>query len=239
VVRVEVGRTGGPEAAARTARYAALQAAAEAEGDDAIVLLGHTRDDQAESVLLGLARGSGLRSIGGMSPAAGIYRRPFLDVGRADTEAACRALGLQVWHDPHNADPAFTRVRVRTRVIPTLERELGPGITEALARTAALARADADALDQIAAQLRAESAGTDGSLDLSVLLGTHPALLSRVLRQAALQAGSPPGELFAVHVAQLLRLVTEWRGQQGVDLPGHLRARREHGRLHFEHRQPG
>jgi tRNA(Ile)-lysidine synthase len=237
VTSVDVGSAGGPEAAARTARYAALRA--EATRHDAVVLLGHTRDDQAETVLLGLARGSGLRSIAGMRPATEIYRRPFLDVGRADTEAACRVLALQCWQDPHNADPAYARVRVRSRVLPVLESELGPGVSEALARTAALARSDANALDQIAEQLRADVTGSDGSLDVDALVGTHPSLLTRVLRRAALAAGSPAGELHAVHVTALLRLVTDWHGQHGVDLPGRVWARREHGRLRFEHRPSG
>jgi tRNA(Ile)-lysidine synthase len=120
-----------------------------------------------------------------------------------------------------------------------LERELGPGFAAALARTAAMARADADALDMVAERLRVEASGDDGSLDLAVLLGSHPALLTRVLRQAAIHAGAPAGELFAVHVSSMLRLVTAWHGQQGVDLPGHLRVRRVEGRLHFERGQGG
>ncbi|WP_203984465.1 tRNA lysidine(34) synthetase TilS [Sphaerisporangium rufum] len=143
---VTVGRAGGPEAAARDARYAALGAAAGRLGAVA-VLLGHTRDDQAETVLLRLARGSGTRSLAGMPAAAGVYRRPLLGAGRESTRAACAALGLRPWEDPHNADRAFTRVRVRRDVLPALQRALGPGVTEALARTAALCRDDADALD--------------------------------------------------------------------------------------------
>lgn len=237
VARVTVGRQGGPEAAARTVRYAALREAAARQ--DAVVVLGHTRDDQAETALLGLARGSGVRSMAGMSPVAGIFRRPFLELTRDETAAACRAQHLETWQDPHNDDPAFARVRVRTRVLPVLERELGPGFAAALARTAAMARADADALDMVAERLRVEASGDDGSLDLAVLLGSHPALLTRVLRQAAIHAGAPAGELFAVHVSSMLRLVTAWHGQQGVDLPGHLRARRVEGRLYFERGQGG
>ncbi len=118
------------------------------------VLLGHTLDDQAETVLLGLARGSGTRSLAGMAATTGVdgrYRRPLLGLERATTRAACADLGFAVWDDPHNADPAFARVRVRTRVLPVLEAELGPGVAAALARTAELARDDADALDEWAA----------------------------------------------------------------------------------------
>ena len=173
VVAVQVERgpgAGGLEAAARRARYAALLRCAgravetwpdggdsgwllsTGPGHTAAILLGHTRDDQAESVLLGLARGSGTRSLAGMPPSSDLFRRPLLDVPRAVVIAAARdAAGedprLEPWSDPHNVDAAFARVRVRTEVLPVLEATLGPGVVEALARTARLARADADALD--------------------------------------------------------------------------------------------
>lgn len=160
-VGVTVGRGGGPEAAARDARYAALDAAAERHGATA-VLLGHTRDDQAETVLLGLARGSGIRSLSGMaavSGAGGRYRRPFLHLDRQTARKACLVQHLPVWDDPHNADPAYTRSRLRHEGLPALEKALGKGVVEALARTAQLSRDDADALDTWAAQ--AESAVRD------------------------------------------------------------------------------
>ena len=122
------------------------------------MLLGHTRDDQAETVLLGLGRGSGPRSIAGMRRREGRYLRPFLDLDRATTERACAALGLPVWHDPHNVDPSFRRVRLRREVLPLLEDVLGGGVAAALARTADLLRADVDALDHLAAE-RERSAG--------------------------------------------------------------------------------
>ena len=139
----------GPEAAARVARYGALDAAA-AEYGAAAVLLGHTLDDQAETVLLGLARGSGGRSLAGMPARRGPYRRPLLAVRRAATAAACAELGLEPWQDPHNADFRFARARVRHQVMPALEAALGPGVAEALARTAGQLRADAECLDDLA-----------------------------------------------------------------------------------------
>ena len=229
-VRVEVGTTGGPEAAARTARYAALDAAA-AEHDADTVLLGHTRDDQAETVLLGLARGSGARSLSGMAPRQGRYRRPLLELTRADTRAACAAERLTPWDDPHNEDPAYARVRVRRDVLPVLERELGPGVTEALARTARLLRDDADALDAWADRVRAAATRAGVGLDAELLRDEPPAVRRRVLRRTALDAGCPGTELFAVHVDAMDALVTDWRGQTGVDLPGGLRLRRQGGRL--------
>ncbi|WP_106397126.1 tRNA lysidine(34) synthetase TilS [Actinocorallia populi] len=231
-VSVSVGRAGGPEAAAREARYTALDEAAERLGARA-VLLGHTLDDQAETVLLGLARGSGARSLAGMAPRAGRYLRPFLGLTRAEVRRACLAMGLAPWDDPHNEDPAYTRVRVRREVLPLLERRLGPGVSEALARTAALLREDADALDGWAVRALEEARDFEHALDVRALEGLPPAVRSRVLRRAAVAAGSPAGTLAAVHVAAVDRLVTAWHGQRGVDLPGGVKAIRRYGKLHF------
>ena len=220
VRRVRVGRAGGPEAAARAARYAALD---EVSAD--VVLLGHTLDDQAETVLLGLARGSGSRSLSGMRATAGRYRRPFLGVRRTETRAACRALGLEVWHDPHNADPSYLRVRVRREVLPALEAAMGPGVVEALARTGDQLRADADALEEWAAKVAADG------LRLEVLAALPTAVRTRVLRRAAIDAGAPAGALTAAHVEAIERLVLDWHGQGPVSLPGGLVAERRYDRL--------
>jgi tRNA(Ile)-lysidine synthase len=229
-VTVEVGGDGGPEGAARRARYAALEREADAVGAEA-VLVGHTRDDQAETVLLGLARGSGLRSLSGMAAINGRFHRPLLALTRAETREACLAQGLEVWEDPHNTDERFARVRVRRSVLPVLERELGPGVADALARTARLARQDADALDVLAAEAWSSAAAPDGDLSVAVLTGLLPALRSRVLRAAALAAGCPATELTAGHVDALDALIRAWRGQREVHLPGHVVARRTGGTL--------
>jgi tRNA(Ile)-lysidine synthase len=229
---VTVGRRGGPEAAARTARYGALDAAAERHGA-AHVLLGHTLDDQAETVLLGLARGSGARSLSGMPRDKGFYRRPFLDLGRETIRTACFAQGLSTWDDPHNADPVYSRSRVRHDAIPALEKALGPGITEALARTARLLRDDAEALDSWADKVQADVTGPDGTLDVSGLAELPAAVRRRILRRTALHAGSPPTDLFARHVEAVDRLVTAWRGQGPIHLPGGVEIRRTCGRLFF------
>ncbi|MFC6151141.1 tRNA lysidine(34) synthetase TilS, partial [Mumia xiangluensis] len=221
VVRVAVGTAGGPEAAARAARHDALAAYAEEHGC-AAVLLGHTRDDQAETVLLGLARGSGARSLSGIAPRDGRLRRPLLGLTRAETEAVCRASGLAWWEDPHNTDPRYARVRVRRDLLPGLEDALGPGVGAALARSADLLRDDADLLDELAATAYRESTRADGSLDVDHLLGLPRALRTRVLRAAALAAGSPATDLSAAHVTEIDRLVTRWRGQGGPALPGGL-----------------
>ncbi|MCX4963889.1 tRNA lysidine(34) synthetase TilS [Streptomyces sp. NBC_00654] len=232
-VAVDVGRDGGPEAAARDARYAALDAAAERHGA-AAVLLGHTRDDQAETVLLGLARGSGIRSLSGMAAASGPadrYRRPFLQLDRQTARKACLVQSLPVWDDPHNTDPAYTRSRLRHEGLPALEKALGKGVVEALARTAQLSRDDADALDTWAAEAEASVRDDDGRLECAKLYVLPPAVRRRVLRRAVIDAGAPAGSLFARHIEEVDRLITGWRGQRGLNLPGRVEARRQGGRL--------
>jgi tRNA(Ile)-lysidine synthase len=240
-VAVTVDGPGGPENAARDARYTALDDAAERLGA-AAVLLGHTQDDQAETVLLGLARGSGARSLSGMPPTfrrsqAVLYARPCLELDRATMRRACKAMGLEHWDDPHNVDPAYARVRVRHAALPALEKALGPGVAEALARTARMLRDDADALDELASRAFRDAETTEDGCSVAVALdeleGLPRAVRTRVLRMAAVKAGSPPGTLAAVHVDAVDRLVTAWRGQQQVDLPGRLRVVRRSGKLLF------
>jgi tRNA(Ile)-lysidine synthase len=231
----------GPEAAARTARYRALDAAAR-EYDAAAVLLGHTLDDQAETVLLGLARGSGGRSLAGMPARRGPYRRPLLAVRRAATVAACAELGLEPWQDPHNRDFGYARARVRHQALPALEAALGPGVAEALARTAIQLRADAECLDDLAfaesGQLRGDCSDPAG-LEAGWLRALPAAIRTRVLRDAAIMAGCPHGALTAGHVDRIDALVTGWRGQRWVDLPGGVRARRRDGKVWFTSNAPG
>ncbi|MBD0707642.1 MULTISPECIES: tRNA lysidine(34) synthetase TilS [unclassified Streptomyces] len=233
VVAVTVGREGGPEAAARDARYAALDAAAERHGATAI-LLGHTRDDQAETVLLGLARGSGIRSLSGMAAVSGAtrrYRRPFLQLDRQTVRKACVAQELAVWDDPHNTDPAYTRSRLRHEGLPALEKALGKGVVEALARTAQLSRDDADALDTWAADAETAVRDEAGALECAKLFGLPTAVRRRVLRRAVIAEGAPAGSLFARHIEEVDRLITGWRGQGAINLPGRVEARRQGGRL--------
>jgi tRNA(Ile)-lysidine synthase len=244
VVRVSVATPGGPEAAARDARYGALRAAVESTG--AIrVLLGHTRDDQAETVLLGLARGSGPDSLAGMRADTPPWLRPLLDIPRATTESCCRDLGLEPWTDPHNSDERYARVRVRRQVLPVLERELGPGVAEALARTAEQLREDAAALDALAEEWVheiAEHAEAGIALPVAALEANPPALRQRVIRLAVEgEFGITPTRAQTLAVA---RLVGDWHGQGVVSLPGITVERRE-GRLCFSaaaprtHHDPG
>jgi tRNA(Ile)-lysidine synthase len=227
VLAVKVSGPGGPEAAARTARYAALDAAAR-RLDAAAVLLGHTRDDQAETVLLGLARGSGARAAAGMPGRRGGYRRPLLELPRSMVAQA--AAGQPVWHDPHNGDPAYARSRVRA-VLPVLAEAAGPGLVAGLARTARLLRDDADALDALAAGRLAALVAADGTLPVAELALEPPAIRRRVLHRWALAAGSPAGALGAVHLAAVDELIIHWRGQRSAALPGGLLVGRSRGVL--------
>lgn len=222
----------GVEAGAREARYAALQQLARHFAAD-VVLLGHTLDDQAETVLLGLTRGSGGRSIAGMRATHDrddvTFARPLLDVTRAETEAACREQGLTWWEDPHNADPRFVRSRIRHEVMPTLERELGPGVAAALARTAQSVREDVDALDDTA---EGWLSAAGGEVVVAELRRLPPALGHRVVRLAALAAGALPGELSRAHVLAVASLA-DGPGGRRIRLPGHLTAYRQDGVLRF------
>ena len=213
ILSVRVGRDGGPEAAARTARYGALDAAR----DSAPVLLAHTLDDQAETVLLGLGRGSGPRSIAGMRAADPPWFRPLLGQRRADTRAACAELRLQHFEDPHNADPRFTRVRLRTEVLPLLEEVLGGGVAEALARTAEALREDNDMLDTLAAGHLA-GARANGELDIAALSDLPGALRRRVIRGWLLTGGA--AGLSDRQIRAVDALITSWRGQGGVAVGG-------------------
>lgn len=228
VIKVQVATgagSGGMEAAARNARREAFENYAAAHNLKA-VLLGHTLEDQAETVLLGLARGSGARSLSGMRDVDGIYRRPFLKLARAlvrDTVS-----DLSTFEDPHNSDPSFARVRVRNIVLPTLEKELGPGITEALGRTADMLRDDADALDMYAATIFA--AGEPSIGELEKLSG---AVRTRVLRHLAIRAGVLVNDLSRDHILSIDRLITDWHGQGPLNLPGQVNVKRESGKLIF------
>ncbi|MFE3442076.1 tRNA lysidine(34) synthetase TilS [Nocardia sp. NPDC059180] len=244
VLPVEVGREGGMEAAARKARYAALDGAREGLP----VLLGHTLDDQAETVLLGLARGSGPRSIQGMAAYSPPWGRPLLGVRRTVTRQFCADLGLIPHEDPHNDSPEFTRVRLRAEVVPLLEDVLGGGVAEALGRTAEQLREDNTVLDELAHDLlRVASHGPghtgdthahDVTLSCETLATAPTALRRRAIRAWLLDGGAKA--LTGKHLQAVDQLVTAWRGQGGVAVGGgepgtRLVAGREHGRLTLAH----
>jgi tRNA(Ile)-lysidine synthase len=219
VLRVDVGTTGGPEAAARTARYLALDAARAG----APVLLAHTLDDQAETVLLGLGRGSGARSIAGMQPYDPPWCRPLLTVRRAATHQACDELGVRPWYDPHNTDCRFTRTRLREEVLPLLEEVLGGGVAEALARTATALREDTETLDELA-RLALTAASTVEGLDTDRLTPLPEAVRRRVIRGWLLAGGAR--DLTDKQIRGVDTLVTRWRGQGGVAVGSQSRGER-------------
>lgn len=219
VIPVIVGVEGGPEAAARTARYAAL---ADARGRDP-VLLGHTLDDQAETVLLGLGRGSGARSMAGMRPHDPPWCRPLLGVRRAVTGDACNELGLTPWLDPHNSDSRFTRARLRAQVLPLLEDVLDGGVAEALARTAIALRENTELIDALAEQAL-PGATADAGLDVAALAALAGPVRLAVIRRWLIDGGGRG--LTDLQIRAVDRLVTAWRGQGGVAIGSDLRGQR-------------
>jgi len=224
------GRPGGPEAAARDARYEALCKAAHDCGATT-VLLGHTLDDQAETVFLALSRGGGPRGLAGMPAARTIdgvtFLRPLLGLPRAVVRAAATDAGIEPWEDPHNVDPSYARARVR-KALPLLTDALGPGLVANLARVAALAAQDNAALDEAAAAVAAH-ARTGDDLRIDVLAAQPDAIRTRVLRLYAAWIGA--NALSQRHVAALDALVTGWRGQGPVALPGGVHVARCDGHL--------
>ena len=250
VRRVEVGRAGGTEAAARDARYGAFAQAAADTGARAVALA-HTLNDQAETVLLGLARGSGAKSLAGMrdiTPAATTattaagptaaaadfaYLRPLLAITRETTVAACVGAGIAYWQDPMNDDLDFARVRARKNVLPVLEAELGPGIATALARTAGIAREDSDYLDTLSAEILkafAKFGPTSITLPVDLLEQQPAAIRNRVIAQAIAVFGTPTTR---AHVLAIAELATSWHGQKPLSLPG-IRVGRTGGEIHLK-----
>ena len=235
VKKVKVELKGGLEASARKVRYEALQEVA-VEKNAVAVFLGHTRDDQAETVLLGLARGSGTRSLSGMAHHNGLYVRPLLEITRIQNEQYCQEVNLQFWNDPHNENPDFSRVRVRTEALPVLEKSIGPGIAEALARSAHLLRDDADALDHWA---KREEIHLDlADLDCAHLEKLPRAIRTRVIRAAIYSAGAPAGMVTLEHVSAVEALISAWSGQGALNLPGGVKVERISGRLSLSQHRP-
>ena len=235
VRKVNVDLKNGLEASARKARYEALQEVAN-EQRAVAVFLGHTRDDQAETVLLGLARGSGTRSLSGMAHHNGLYVRPLLEITRVQNENYCEEMKLQYWNDPHNDNPDFSRVRVRNEALPVLEKSIGPGIAEALARSAHLLRDDADALDHWAKREEIHLDLLD--LDCAHLESLPRAIRTRVIRSAIYAAGAPAGMVTLEHVSAVEALISAWSGQGGLNLPGGVKVERISGRLSLSQHRP-
>lgn len=232
VRRVEVSSAGGPEAAARQARYEAIAAHARTFPAPVLVLLGHTRDDQAETVLLGLARGSGPRSIAGMAVRGSLpghpdvaCARPFLHLDKDTIRRACQSWGASPVEDPTNSmdgpwraadGSALRRSAVRDRALPALSEALGVDARVGLARTASLLQVDAHYLDEQASLALDEVRLDGGGLDVGLLTGLHEAIGTRVVRSWLLAAGVSPGKLLGVHVRTVWELAHKGRGQASV-----------------------
>jgi tRNA(Ile)-lysidine synthase len=164
-----------------------------------------------------------------MATVNGKIIRPLLSVTREVTEHACKDLGLDAWSDPHNFNREFSRVRVRTQVLPVMEKEIGPGIAEALARTASLLRDDADALDELTDH--SAQGHNLASLEIEFLAGLPKAIRTRLIRRAIYAQGAPMGSVTADHVSAVEALVTSWHGQGEISLPGGVKVARISGRL--------
>jgi tRNA(Ile)-lysidine synthase len=227
---VEVVLVDGMESSARRARYQAFEQAIAAFNPE-YFLLGHTKNDQAETVLMGLARGSGTRSLSGIALENGKFIRPMLEITRDRTVRACEENEIIPWEDPHNSDSQYLRVRARTRVLPLMEEQLGPGIVDGLARSAKILREDADALDLIARELFATLQFRD--IEVSALEALPKAIRIRILRSAIYQAGAPSGALDADHLTPVEALISDWRGQGVISLPGGVKVERISGRLYL------
>ena len=226
--KANVQITDGLEASARRARYKVFELAIETFGAE-LFLLAHNKNDQAEGVLLGLARGSGTKSLSGMRERNGIYARPFLNISRETIEQACQEAELEIWSDPHNENLEFTRVKVRREVLPKIESDLGPGIIDALSRSAKILGEDSQALDEWAEKALSEIGLNN--LDVSELEKLPKAVRTRVLRSAIYAAGAPSGSLTAEHLEPVESLVTAWKGQGACSLPGGVKVSRISGRI--------
>jgi tRNA(Ile)-lysidine synthase len=214
------------EAWARTARYRALSELREELGAR-VAAVGHTADDQAETVLLALLRGGGLEALAAMSPVSAPIVRPLLDVSRAETVSFCRSVRLRPRHDPMNEDLSLLRAALRHRVLPVLERAMdGRGVRGPLLRTAELLRDDADLLHALAHEAEArvlEHDGDDILLRSEPLTGLPRSLSSRIVRSVLLESGILPE-------ARLVDAVLELAGGRPgrrASLPGGLLARSE------------
>jgi tRNA(Ile)-lysidine synthase len=227
VIPVTVIKRDGLEADARSARYAALDAKAQTLNARAI-FLGHNQNDLAESVLLGLTQGSGTKSLAGMASHNGIYIRPFLGITREEVINACQEAGIEYWSDPHNEDERFTRVKIRNRILPLMESLIGPGIKEALARSARIFREDSDALESLTDEIFA-TIPNPAMIEVALLEKLPTALRKRVMRRAISRLGA--NRISAEQLDWVDALISDWRGQGPVALPAGVTARRESGRL--------
>jgi len=223
----------GLEAAARIARYEAFENVLQ-ETNAQVILLAHTQDDQAETVLMRLTRGSGAKSLSGMAQVSGKYLRPFLHLRKKLVHDSLDLIGLKAWQDPANTDHQFLRVKVRHELMPKIVEVLGASAISSLDKTSQLLRLDNQALEELAQQFfeSQKDVKTNG-LEISELEKLPEAIRTRVLRICAIASGVHPGPFSFEHIEAIDALVKNWHGQGNVDLPGFIQATRVGHSLRF------
>jgi tRNA(Ile)-lysidine synthase len=214
----------GIEAAAREVRYQALKEFAQ-EIAATQIYLGHTLEDQVETVLMRLTRGSGARSLQGMSERNGFFVRPFLHIPRNAVRESLNLINIKAWEDPMNYSDMFLRSKIRNNLLPVLAEVLGVRAFEAIDRTATQIRDDNQALDLICQDVMTLN-HIETRAEVSVLEMQPKAIRSRIIRSMALNAGAPAASLANSHIEAINQLVENWHGQGEVALPGKLRAAR-------------
>ena len=234
IKKVEVNQTNeGLEAAARIARYEAFENVLH-ETNAKVILLAHTQDDQAETVLMRLTRGSGAKSLSGMSAISGKYLRPFLHLRKKIVHHSLDLIGMKAWQDPANFDNQYLRVKVRQELMPKLIEVLGEGAISSLDKTSQLLRLDNQALDELAQQfVDAQDDVKKNGLKVKELENLPEAIRTRVLKICAVASGVHPGPFSFEHIEAIDALVKNWHGQGNVDLPGFIQATRVDGSLRF------
>lgn len=234
IKKVEVNQTNeGLEAAARIARYEAFENVLH-ETNAKVILLAHTQDDQAETVLMRLTRGSGAKSLSGMSAISGKYLRPFLHLRKKIVHDSLDVIGMKAWQDPANFDNQYLRVKVRQELMPKLIEVLGEGAISSLDKTSQLLRLDNQALDDLAQKfVDAQDDVKKNGLKVKELENLPEAIRTRVLKICAVASGVHPGPFSFEHIEAIDALVKNWHGQGNVDLPGFIQATRVDGSLRF------
>ena len=223
----------GLEAAARIARYEAFENVLQ-ETNAQVILLAHTQDDQAETVLMRLTRGSGAKSLSGMAQVSGKYLRPFLHLRKKLVHDSLDLIGLKAWQDPANTDHQFLRVKVRHELMPKIVEVLGESAISSLDKTSQLLRLDNQALEELAQQFfeSQKDVKTNG-LEISELEKLPEAIRTRVLKIFAIASGVHPGPFSFEHIEAIDALVKNWHGQGNVDLPGFIQATRVDHSIRF------
>ena len=219
------------ETAARNLRYAFFAEIA----DGRKTATAHTADDNLETVLFHLARGSGLDGLCGIPPVREGIVRPLIACTREEVEAFLASRGQEFVTDSTNLQPAYTRNRIRQEVVPVL-RALNPQAAETVSALTARLRTDRDYLEEQAQALLSQAA-QDGGWRAELLADAHPALRTRALRIACQQSGMPARDFTARHVAALEALLRNPNPSAQIDLPAGFAARREYDLLRVGKKQ--